>query len=31
MSIIEFLNTVSYAIYKSKKKEEAINAYKRNN
>ena len=31
LSIIEFLNTVSYAIYKSKKREESINAYKRNN
>lgn len=31
LSIIEFLNTVSYSIYKSKKKEEAINNYKKNN
>lgn len=31
LSIIEFLNTVSYAIYKNNKKEQAINAYKRNN
>ena len=29
MSIIEFFNTVSYAIYKSKKREEQINRYKK--
>lgn len=28
LSIIEFLNTASYAIYKQKKNEEAINRYK---
>lgn len=28
LSIIEFLNTASYAIYKQRKNEEAINRYK---
>ena len=28
LSVIEFCNTVSYAIYKNKKKEEQINRYK---
>ena len=31
LSIIEFCNVISYAIYKNKKREQAINAYKRNN
>lgn len=29
LSIIEFLNTASYAIYKNKKREEQINQYKK--
>ena len=29
LSIIEFLNTVSYAMYKNKKREESINQYKK--
>ena len=31
LSVIEFCNSISYAIFKNKKKEQAINAYKRNN
>ena len=29
MSVIEFCNSISYAIYKNKKKEQSINQYKK--
>ena len=29
MNILEFFNTISYAIYKNKKQEEALNKYRR--